>query len=127
MHARLKILISGLLLAGTALPAAAQAAPAGPPIGAGLANILLLLGMFGIMYFLILRPQQKRAKQHADMIANLKRGDTVVTAGGLIGKVNKVNDDELLIDLADNVRVRLRRSMVIEVRTNAAPVAAAND
>ncbi len=125
--ARILPAIAALALtpAGFAL---AQAVPAGAPPGGGLATqLIFMLGFLAIFYFFLIRPQQQRAKKHADMIAALKRGDTIVTSGGLIGKVNKVNDNELLVDLADNVRVRVVKGMVIEVRNAAAPVAAAND
>ena len=76
-----------------------------------------------IMYFLILRPQQKRAKAHADMIANVRRGDTVITAGGLVAKVVKVTDDpEIEVEIAPNVRVRVIRSMITDVRSKGEPV-----
>jgi preprotein translocase subunit YajC len=74
------------------------------------------------MYFLILRPQQKRAKAHADMIKAVRRGDTVVTSGGFIGRVTKVIDDhEIEIELAPETRVRLLRAMIAEVRTKGEP------
>ena len=76
-----------------------------------------------IMYFLIMRPQQKRAKAQADMIRNVRRGDTVITAGGLIGRVTKVVDDgEIEVEIAANVRVRIARGMITEVRTKGEPV-----
>ena len=76
-----------------------------------------------IMYFLIMRPQQKRAKAQADMIRNVRRGDTVVTSGGLIGRVTKVVDDaEIEVEIAPNVRVRVARPMITEVRTKGEPV-----
>ena len=76
-----------------------------------------------IMYFLIMRPQQKRAKAQADMIRNVRRGDTVVTSGGLIGRVTKVVDDaEVEVEIAPNVRVRVARPMITEVRTKGEPV-----
>ncbi len=76
-----------------------------------------------IMYFLILRPQQKRAKAHAEMIANVRRGDTIVTSGGLVAKVTKVTDEpEIEVELAPNVRVRLIRTMITDVRTKGEPV-----
>ncbi|MCB1486119.1 MAG: preprotein translocase subunit YajC, partial [Bauldia sp.] len=79
--------------------------------------------IFVIMYFLIIRPQRTKQKRHQEMIANLRRGDTVVTSGGLIGKVAKVIDEsELQIDLAENVRVRIARSMIAEVRAKGEPV-----
>ena len=75
-----------------------------------------------IMYFLILRPQQKRAKAHQEMIKALRRGDTVITSGGFVGKVTKVIDDnEVEIELAPDTRVRLVRAMVAEVRSKGEP------
>jgi preprotein translocase subunit YajC len=98
-------------------PAFAQAMP-----GAGGGNFLIQLLPFimilGIMYFLIIRPQQKRLKDHRDLIASIKRGDTVVTSGGLIGKVTRViGDAELQVEIAENVKVRVIRSTISEVRT----------
>jgi preprotein translocase subunit YajC len=79
--------------------------------------------IFVIMYFLILRPQQRRVKQHQEMVKNVRRGDTVITSGGIVGKVTKVLDDEQIeIDIADGVRVRQMRSMVSEVRAKGEPV-----
>jgi len=76
-----------------------------------------------IMYFLILRPQQRRVKQHQEMVTALRRGDTVVTSGGLIGKITKVVDDgEVELQLADGVRVRQMKAMVSEVRAKGEPV-----
>jgi preprotein translocase subunit YajC len=75
------------------------------------------------MYFLIIRPQRQKAQRHRDMVANLRRGDTVVTSGGLIGKVAKVVDDnEMQIELADGVKVRAIRGMIAEVRAKGEPV-----
>ena len=81
-------------------------------------SLIPLVLLFGIFYFLIIRPQQQRMKAHQAMVAAVKRGDTVVTAGGLIGKVSKVNDDgELLVEIADNVQVRVLKSTLTEVRS----------
>jgi preprotein translocase subunit YajC len=75
------------------------------------------------MYFLILRPQQKRVKQHQEMVKNVRRGDTVVTNGGLVGKVTKViDDDQIEIEIADDVRIRQMRQMVADVRAKGEPV-----
>jgi preprotein translocase subunit YajC len=83
-----------------------------------LTSLIPLILLFGIFYFLIIRPQQQRAKAHQAMVSAVKRGDTVVTAGGLIGKVSKVKDDgELLVEIADNVQVRVLKSTLTEVRT----------
>lgn len=78
--------------------------------------------IFVIMYFLILRPQRQKAKAHQEMVANLRRGDTIVTSGGLIGKVAKVDEGEIQVEIAENVRVRVMRGMVAEVRTKGEPV-----
>ena len=73
--------------------------------------------IIGIMYFLMIRPQQKRLKEHQAMVANIRRGDTVVTSGGIIGKVTKADDNELQVEIADGVRIKLVRGTVSEVRT----------
>jgi preprotein translocase subunit YajC len=79
--------------------------------------------IFVIMYFLILRPQQKRVKEHQELVKNLRRGDTVVTSGGLVGKVTKVVDEEHIeVEIADGVRVRHVRTMVSGVRAKGEPV-----
>lgn len=104
-------------------PAYAQAA--GAPTGADMfLQLVPFLLIFVIMYFLIIRPQQRRAKQHADMISNVRRGDTVVMAGGLLGKVVKAPEDggELEVEIADNVRVKVVRSMIADVRAKGEPV-----
>ena len=76
-----------------------------------------------IMYLMILRPQQKRAKAHREMVENLRRGDTVVTAGGLIGKVSRTLDgDEIELELSQGVKVRMIRGLVTEVRAKGEPV-----
>ncbi len=103
-------------------PAFAQ----GLSIGGGGDVILQLvpfLLIFVIMWFLIIRPQQRRVKQHAEMIKNVRRGDTIVSTGGIVGKVTKVTDDpELEVEIADGVRVKLVRAMISEVRTKGEPV-----
>jgi preprotein translocase subunit YajC len=88
-----------------------------------LVSLLPFILIFVIMYFLILRPQQKRQKQHSEMVKNVRRGDTVVTSGGLIGKITKVvDDDQIEVEVADGVRVRQMRSMVADVRAKGEPV-----
>ena len=83
-----------------------------------LSSLVPLVLLFGIFYFLIIRPQQQRMKAHQAMVAAVKRGDTVVTAGGLIGKVSEVKDDdgEVMIEIASNVQVRVLKSTLTEVR-----------
>jgi preprotein translocase subunit YajC len=101
-------------------PAYAQAAGGS---GDFLIQLMPILLMFVIFYFLLLRPQQQRAKQHREMVANIRRGDTVVTSGGIIGKVTKVKDDgELEVEIAENTRVRVIKGTVAEVRIKGEPV-----
>ncbi len=80
--------------------------------------------IFVIMWFLIIRPQQRRVKEHREMINNVRRGDTVVTSGGIVGKVTRVIEDanELEVEIADGVKVKLVRGMIAEVRTKGEPV-----
>ena len=88
-----------------------------------LIQLVPILLMFVIFYMLLLRPQQQRAKQHREMVANLRRGDTVVTSGGIIGKVTKVRDDNVIeVEIADNTRVRVVKATVSEVRAKGEPV-----
>lgn len=88
-----------------------------------LVSLLPFILIFVIMYFLILRPQQKRQKQHQEMVKNVRRGDTVITSGGLVGKVVKVvDDDQIEVEISDGVRVRQMRSMVADVRAKGEPV-----
>jgi preprotein translocase subunit YajC len=107
-------------------PAFAQGSLFGGGTGGESGMIMSLLPfvlIFVIMYFLILRPQQKRVKQHQEMVKNVRRGDTVVTNGGLVGKVTKVIDDEQIeIEIADEVRIRQMRGMLSEVRARGEPV-----
>ncbi len=106
-------------------PAYAQAADGGGSLfsPAGLGSILPFVLVFVIMYFFLIRPQRQKQKQHQELIANVRRGDTIVTTGGLIGKVAKVVDEgELQVDLAEGVRVRVVRSMIAEVRAKGEPV-----
>ncbi len=87
-----------------------------------LGQFLPLILIFAIMYFLLIRPQQKKVKEHKAMVDGLRRGDQVVTAGGLIGKVVKVKDDgELEVELADNVKVRVVQSTIATVVSKTEP------
>ena len=89
----------------------------------GIGFLVPMAAMLVIMYFLILRPQQKRAKEQQEMLKAIRRGDTIVSTGGLIGKVTKATDDnEIEIEIAPNVRVRLVRQQVAEVRAKGEPV-----
>ena len=103
-------------------PAFAQAA--GAPGGTDmLMQIVPFALIFVIMYVLIIRPQQKRAKEHQALIENVRRGDTVIMTGGLICKVTKVAEGpEIEIEIADNVKVKIIRTMIAEVRSKSEPV-----
>jgi preprotein translocase subunit YajC len=100
----------------------AQTADAGAAGGAGLLmQFAPLILIFVVFYFLLIRPQQKRAKEHRDMLGNLRRGDRVVTGGGIVGTVQKVADDELTVEIAENVRVKVIRSTVTQVLARTEP------
>lgn len=105
-------------------PAYAQSAGGGA--GGDIFGILfLILPMFAIMYFLIWRPQQKRMKEHKEMVASIRRGDNVVTAGGIVGKVTKVVDDnEIIIDAGEGSKMRMMRNAITEVRSKSEPAKA---
>lgn len=97
-------------------PAYAQAGGAGG--GDFFIQLMPILLMIVIFYFLLFRPQQQRMKAHQEMVANIRRNDTVVTAGGLIGKVTRVKDDgaEIEVEIADATRVRVVKGTIAEVR-----------
>ena len=102
-------------------PAFAQAA-AGGDTNSMLMSLLPFALIFVIMYFLILRPQQKKVKDHAELVKNIRRGDSVVTSGGLVGKVTKVVDeDQIEFEIADGIRVRQMRQMISGVRAKGEP------
>jgi preprotein translocase subunit YajC len=107
-------------------PAYAQAAPAGDGATGIFMQILPLALVFVVFYFLLIRPQQQARKRHLDMVAALKKGDVVVTSGGLIGKIKSTADDEVRVELAPNVDVRVVRGTIAEVRSKTDP-APAND
>jgi preprotein translocase subunit YajC len=102
-------------------PAFAQTA-AGSDANSFLFQMLPFAMIFVIMYFLILRPQQKKVKDHTELVKNIRRGDTVVTTGGLVGKVTKVvDDDQIEFEISDGVRVRQMRQMISGVRAKGEP------
>jgi preprotein translocase subunit YajC len=88
-----------------------------------LGNLVPVVAMIAIIYFVMWRPQQRRAKEQREMVQAARRGDVIVTTGGLIGKVTKsVDDNEVEFEIAPNVRVRLARSGIAEVRAKGEPV-----
>ena len=100
-------------------------AQTGAPGGAGdfLIGILPFVAVFVIIYFLILRPQQKKLREHRAMVEAVRRGDIVVTGGGLIGKVYRVVDEnECIVELTEGVRVRVLKSTLSDVRSKTEPV-----
>lgn len=102
-------------------PAFAQAATGGAG-GFDILSILPLVAIFIIFYFLLIRPQQKRAKEHKAMIENVRRGDIVTTGGGIIGKVVKVGEDGTLqVEIAENIRVKVLKGTLMEVRSKGEP------
>ena len=103
-----------------ATPAFAQAA-GGAGAAGGLISFVPIILIFGIMYLLMIRPQQKKLKDHKAMVEALRRGDQVVTSGGMIGKVTKVADGEVEVELAPNVRVRVVRSTLSQVMSKTEP------
>ncbi len=85
-------------------------------------QLVPLILIFGIMYFLLIRPQQKKAKEHQAMVSSLRRGDQVVTQGGLIGKVSKVKEDnEIEVEVSDGVKVRVVQSTIAQVLSKTEP------
>lgn len=98
--------------------ASAGAAPSGT--AAFLVNIVPLLFIFVIFWFLLIRPQQRRMKQHRDMIGAVKRNDVAVTGGGVIGKVTKVDDNEVELEISSGVRIRVLKGLLSEVRPHGA-------
>ncbi|MCY3675247.1 MAG: preprotein translocase subunit YajC [Paracoccaceae bacterium] len=95
-------------------PAFAQAAGGG---GLGLTNLLPLILIFVIMYFLLIRPQQKKVKEHKAMVTALKKGDKVVTQGGVIGRITKAkeNENEIEVEIAPDVTVKVVRSTISQL------------
>ncbi|WP_315764047.1 preprotein translocase subunit YajC [Sphingomonas sp. Y38-1Y] len=94
---------------------AQSAGAASPGITGQILGIAPLILIFVAFYFLMIRPQQRRMKSLQDMIANAKKGDTVVTGGGLVGKVTRVEDQHLEVEIAQNVRVRVVKGTIAEV------------
>jgi preprotein translocase subunit YajC len=102
-------------------PAFAQAAGGA---SSAFSSFVPLILIFAIMYFLMIRPQQKKAKQHKAMIDSLRRGDQVVTSGGVLGKVSKVSDDGIVeIEIAEGVKVRVMRATIAQFLNKTEPAA----
>ena len=103
-------------------PAWAQSAGGGGD--GGFMTLLPLILIFVVFYFLLIRPQQKKAKQHREMLMNIRRGDKIVTGGGIIGTVTRVvSDDELAVEIAEGIKIRVQRALVSGVLSKTEPVA----
>lgn len=89
---------------------AAEAQTGGAPAGDGLTSILLIGGMFVLMYFMIIRPQRKRQKEHQSLVDNVGKGDEVITNGGILGKVVKVDDNYMVLEVSNNVELKFQKS-----------------
>ncbi len=106
-----------------ATPAFAQAA-AGGGAAAAFTSFMPLILIFGIMYFLLIRPQQKKLKEHKAMVEALRRGDQVLTQGGIVGKVTHVNEDgTIVVDIAEGVKVKVIKSTIVQVMNKTEPAA----
>ncbi|SUO95559.1 preprotein translocase subunit YajC [Suttonella ornithocola] len=111
----------------------AQAAGGAPQQGAGMFNLLLMIGIFAVMWFLMIRPQQKRAKEQRAMIAALKKGDEVMTNGGLMGRIINLDEQAIDLEIAKGTIVRFQRNFVVQVlpkgslKAELGSVAVAND
>lgn len=96
-----------------------------PPGGAGhaggmqdiISSFMPLIVIFAIFYFLLIKPQQKKAKEHKDMLAAIKKGDKVITNGGIYGLVEQVNDKSIVLKIAENVKVKFDRGYIAAIRS----------
>ncbi len=91
-------------------PAWAQASA--PAAGGGIESMLLILAMFAVMYFLMIRPQMKRAKEHKTMVEGLQKGDEVITAGGILGRISKVDEQYVTVAIAQGVEIQAQRAAI---------------
>ncbi len=93
----------------------ALAQSGGAPQGGGLLSLLPLVVIFVVFYFLLIRPQQKRAKQHREMVSALKKGDEIVTGGGILGKITDTDESFVTVEIADNVSIKVQRHSVAQM------------
>jgi preprotein translocase subunit YajC len=90
----------------------AWAQAAGGAAGGGFESIFLIIAMFAVLYFLMIRPQMKRAKEHKAMVEALQKGDEVVTAGGLLGRITRVGESYISVEVANDVEIQIQRGAV---------------
>jgi preprotein translocase subunit YajC len=101
-----------ILLAQAAEGGGGAGAPAGCMGGQGVSSLVMMLLMFVVFYLVLIRPQQKKAKEHRTMLENLKKGDSVITRGGVIGKISGVRDSVLVIEVQEKVRIQVAKGYV---------------
>lgn len=94
-------------------PAYAQSAPSGP--GGDLMAFLPMVAIFVVFYFLLIRPQQKRSKEQKEMLGNLQKGDEVVTAGGMVGRISKLTEQYASVEIAPNIEVNIQRTAIAQL------------
>ena len=96
-------------------PQGGEPAPMGPCGGqGGMTTIVMMLAMFAIFYFLLIRPQSKKAKEHQNMLSSLKKGDEVVTGGGIVGRISGITDKLVTVEISEKVRVRVLKSQIVD-------------
>ncbi|MEE9300093.1 MAG: preprotein translocase subunit YajC [Alphaproteobacteria bacterium] len=124
MRLSITLAVLGLMLVGLTACPMQTGGVEGADGGAGmLTTILPLVLLFGVFYFLIIRPQQKKAKHHREMLTNVRRGDQIVTGGGIVGNVMRIDrEDNLLVEIAPDVRVKVMRSAISDVIRRPAPI-----
>jgi preprotein translocase subunit YajC len=87
-------------------------AQAGSSQGGGMESLVLIVLMFGVLYFLMIRPQMKRAKEHKSLIEGLQKGDEVVTGGGMLGRISKINENYVTLEIANGVEIQVQRPAI---------------
>ncbi len=97
------------------IPEAHAQAAAQPAAGGDMFQIFFLIGLFALFYFIAIRPQRKRQKEHSDMVEALSKGDEVATSSGILGKINKLEDNFVVLQVADNVELKFQRSYISAV------------
>ena len=99
-------------MSGMLINSAWAQAPGGAAPGGGMESMILIVLMFAVLYFLMIRPQMKRAKEHKSMIDALQKGDEVVTSGGMLGRISKINENYVTIEVSDKVEIQVQRPAV---------------
>ena len=93
----------------------AQSAPAASPLGGGTGQIAIMAGLFVLMYFMLIRPQSKKAKEHREMVGKLAAGDEVVTSGGILGRITEAGETFVNVEIASGVTIRVQRVQISQL------------